>query len=126
MKLCTGSRQMAAGHRYDGRKGLVACETCCAWFRNEQLIYSGPNGHVALGLIPDHRARKATSMKAARGWAGTFRDGDGRRIEPGWVGATKSEALGKAMGRLTWKEFEGFQRLHQIRFVRVTIAPSHQ
>lgn len=48
---------MAAGHRYQWRKGLVACGACRAWFHNSKLVYSGPDWWVATGIIPEHRRR---------------------------------------------------------------------
>jgi len=51
---CPGSGRMAAGHRYQWRKKLVACERCKAWFRPYDLIYDTPRGNVALGIIPPH------------------------------------------------------------------------
>jgi glycyl-tRNA synthetase (class II) len=55
---------MAAGHRYQWRKKLVACERCKAWFHCDKLIYYTPERHVALGLIPDHRSKGPTSRRS--------------------------------------------------------------
>lgn len=59
-KKCPGSGDMAAGHRYQWRRGLVACERCRAWFHNDKLIYETPSGRVAMGVIPDHMAHEVS------------------------------------------------------------------
>lgn len=53
--MCGGSGRHAAGHRYQWRKKLVACEWCLAWFHNDDLLYHGSKGPVATGIIPDHQ-----------------------------------------------------------------------
>ncbi len=45
---------MAAGHRYQWRKGLVACGRCKVWFHNDKLIYRKDGLHIPMGIIPDH------------------------------------------------------------------------
>lgn len=54
---CPGSGRLAAGHRLQPRKGLVACLECKAWFHDGVLVRSRstPMDWVAFGLIPEHR-----------------------------------------------------------------------